>query len=1141
VIPGVLHQVWLGDSPFPEEFRAYQQSWLQHHPDWTLRFWTEETLPEGLREEVYDRRRSPTERSDLARLELVWRFGGIYVDTDFECLRPLTPLLEGVEFFTAYLKPNARVNNAVFGATPEHPLLERALREARPQEIGKPFDKKVSGALFFDALVRDAPGVTKFAAEDFYPQSAAQRERAFADHHAARSWKNLDEWRETALVAEGRLEKEREEHQRTKAELERLLARLGRQDEAPRAKPVAAAGEAVPLNVLFFLRGIHFSRMFEHLLRSLLERGHRLHIALSVEKRGLGADKSALFKRFSAEYPDAFAYELLPERRDRWLATAVGLRHSLDYLRYLEPEYADARPLRERARERTPWPVRGLLRVPGMRTKPLRHGLAAALRRVEAAVPVPGWVTEYVKKNNPDVVLVAPLVGLGSTDSDYLRAAADLGVPTVLPVASWDNLTNKGLLHDTPTLTIVWNDLQVEEAVRLHGVPRDRVVAVGAHSFDHWFDWEPRTTREEFAEPRGLDPERPLVVYLGSSFFITGDETVFMREWLERIRAHARLDEVAVLFRPHPYNVVGWSELEVEEPGKAVIWPKVGVAPTDDEKRAEFYDTLYHSAAVVGLNTSAQIEAAIVGRPVLTLVSDHFETQEGTLHFGYIADSGDGNGFVRVARTWQQHLDQVADAIDHPQPHRERGEAFLQTFVRPHGVERPSAPAAVDAVERAAHTAVAPRRTGVVLPALLRLLGPVLPVLRPIFQPRRTAKLAAKQVRRWIKQVRKARKNFAKARKTRRRSGAAAPPAVVSEPQAKARTPSAAPEIDRKRDRKAARAAAKSTPEPGEADLFRALMHPLDRAEARAKDRDKARERGPAAEPIARKPAPAPKPAKAAAAPERRKPAKTAKPPRKKSRKAALTRKQQRMAKRLRRRWKYAKRDLRTVYNRRYRFTYSATIRRLPSRNELPALLNARDLKGVGAEIGVKTGGFSEHLLRRWRCSRLISIDPWFSVSIEEYDDRSNVTQDEFDVNYQTTRERLEPYGSRSEVWRMRSVEAAERIPDGSLDFVYIDARHDYESVLEDLDAWFSKVKPGGIIAGHDYADGDFPQGRFGVKSAVDEFFARLDIPVHATEGPSAVELFPSWVVEVPHEGTHSSFAAVSSAGAAVDEAESRA
>jgi hypothetical protein len=772
----------------------------------------------------------------------------------------------------------------------------------------------------------------------------------------------------------------------------------------------------------------------------------------------------------------------------------VGLRHSLDYLRYLEPEYAAARPLRARARARTPLPVRALIRVPGMRTKPMRRALGFVLRRLEAATPVPAWTTRYIRQSDPDVVLVAPLIGLGSTESDYLRAAAELGIPTVLPVASWDNLTNKGLLHDTPTLTIVWNEPQVEEAVRLHGVPRDQVIAVGAHSFDHWFEWEPSTTREEFARRRGLDASRPLVLYLGSSFFITGDETVFMREWLERIRGHARLGDAAVLFRPHPYNVVGWSELEIEEAGRTRIWPRTGEAPTDAEKRADFYDSLYHADAVVGLNTSAQIEAAIVGRPVLTLVTEQFETQEGTLHFGYIADSGNGSGFVRVARTWQQHLDQIADAIDHPDGHRERGESFVRTFVRPRGLDHPAAPAAVDAVERAAHTAVAPRRSGVVLPALLLLSSPLLPLLRPIFQPRRTARLASKRVRGWLKQVRRTRKNLAKARKAAASKSRPSGAGVAPEKTTRGGTPIPA-ETRRKLERKAARAAEKGGPKKLDEDIFHALMHPLDRAEDSARDRKQTRA------------------SRAGARPPQARPRKAG---RKKGRRASVAKSRRRWEKRVRRRWKRSKRGLRTVYDMRHRSTYGSTIRKLPSRNELPTLLNARGLQGNGAEIGVKTGGFSQHLLEGWRCTRLISIDPWLSASQDEYDDRSNVAQDEFEVYYEKTRERLAPYGSRSEIWRLKSVEAAERIADGSLDFVYIDARHDYESVLEDLGAWLSKVKPGGILAGHDYADGDFVQGRFGVKSAVDEFFGRLGLHVHVTQGPSAVELFPSWVVEVP-------------------------
>jgi hypothetical protein len=220
-----------------------------------------------------------------------------------------------------------------------------------------------------------------------------------------------------------------------------------------------------------------------------------------------------------------------------------------------------------------------------------------------------------------------------------------------------------------------------------------------------------------------------------------------------------------------------------------------------------------------------------------------------------------------------------------------------------------------------------------------------------------------------------------------------------------------------------------------------------------------------------------------------------------------------------RRRWKTVKRGVASAYNVRYRFTYRSSIARVPSRDEIPVLLNARGLTGRGAEIGVRDGRFSAHLLGTWK-GNLVSIDPWLPDDPDAYIDRSNVTEEEHERFYLETQARLAPYGERSEIWRMTSIDAAPLIPDGSLDFAYIDARHDYESVLEDLAAWYPKVKPGGILAGHDYADIDFKENVFGVKSAVDEFFEARGIPVHCTDGPSAVELFPSWIVEIPvHSG----------------------
>lgn len=195
------------------------------------------------------------------------------------------------------------------------------------------------------------------------------------------------------------------------------------------------------------------------------------------------------------------------------------------------------------------------------------------------------------------------------------------------------------------------------------------------------------------------------------------------------------------------------------------------------------------------------------------------------------------------------------------------------------------------------------------------------------------------------------------------------------------------------------------------------------------------------------------------------------------------------------------------------RDTYPGTLAFLSTREELPVMLNRRHLLGCGVEIGVKEGDFSAALLTYWRGRHLISVDPWLEDAPESYVDIANVPQAVHESFYDRAKAKLAPFGDRSTVWRMTSLEAAVRIPRYSLDFVYIDARHDYAAVMEDLGAWFDKVRPGGVITGHDYLDGHFAAGVFGVKSAVDEFFGSRDIPVYPTllDGP-----FLSWMAEAP-------------------------
>jgi mannosyltransferase OCH1-like enzyme len=230
-IPRLFHQIWVGAERFPDEFAGYQQSWLGHNPEWELHFWTDENLPEALRRpEVYDRSRTPWERADILRLEVVHRFGGVHVDADFECLRPIDSLLEGVDFFIGYRKPG-RVNGALFGAVAGHPILVEAL-DAIPARDERGYDKDATGPRFLDAQLADRAGVTYFEPAIFYPRTPDELDRAYAVHHKARGWKDEEGLRRSLAKAEKRLLEAQAEarswrlkYEQAEAELDRLRAR----------------------------------------------------------------------------------------------------------------------------------------------------------------------------------------------------------------------------------------------------------------------------------------------------------------------------------------------------------------------------------------------------------------------------------------------------------------------------------------------------------------------------------------------------------------------------------------------------------------------------------------------------------------------------------------------------------------------------------------------------------------------------------------------------------------------------------------------------------------------------------------------------------------------------------------------------
>ena len=192
-----------------------------------------------------------------------------------------------------------------------------------------------------------------------------------------------------------------------------------------------------------------------------------------------------------------------------WFRVARPVRGALDYVYFLQLG-ADRVPyLLQRARRRAPRTFRLITRIPGTTSDWALRRWSTLFDWCDRAIPLSKGVQQLVRENDPDVVLVTPHLMPSSTDAHYARSAQATGVPTAICVPSWDNLSSKQLLRVVPDLVTVWNDVQKDEAIRLHGVPADRVVATGAQCFDHWFGWPPRP-REEFCASIGLDPAKPV-------------------------------------------------------------------------------------------------------------------------------------------------------------------------------------------------------------------------------------------------------------------------------------------------------------------------------------------------------------------------------------------------------------------------------------------------------------------------------------------------------------------------------------------------------------------------------------------------------------------------------------------------------
>jgi hypothetical protein len=496
-----------------------------------------------------------------------------------------------------------------------------------------------------------------------------------------------------------------------------------------------ADGGAAPSapRILFVLLHPGYVRYFRTTISRLAERGYRVDVSWVQPEKDPG--DARLAEAIGREHANVRVGPAATRPRgDRWRSFAALVRSLADLSRYADPRYAGAPKLRARAAAKILDHVRtaridpvtarlslALVRYVGRRSSAVAaRRLASVFRLVEEAIPTSPEIDAWLATNRPAAVLASPVIDIGSPLVDHLRSAAALGIPTGVCVASWDNLTGKGLIRVQPERVFVWNDAQRREAVEMHGIPAARVVTTGAPKFDEWLERAPSTTPAAFAAKVGL-PDGPYLLYLCSSSFIAPDEVGFVREWVERLRSadDAHVRSCSVLVRPHPQNAGQWAEADFSGLGDVAIWPRSGAQPDAGDARADFFDSLAHSAAAVGVNTSGLIEAAIVGKSVLTVLDDRFAgTQEGTLHFHHLRAAN--GGFLHEARSWEEHLAQLAEVLARPDEAREQTQRFVRLFVRPHGFDRTATDVLADGIASLAEGPRPARRSPPVRARILR-------------------------------------------------------------------------------------------------------------------------------------------------------------------------------------------------------------------------------------------------------------------------------------------------------------------------------------------------------------------------------------------------------------------------------------
>lgn len=207
-IPRIIHQIWLGPNPIPESYHRYMATWRDMHPEWEYHLWTDKDVKSVYikRRDIFDRANNYGMKSDILRYELLKQYGGVYVDTDFECLKPFDDFLY-LDFFTGIgYDRELQLYIGIMGSAPEQRVMQLtagSLHTVYSDHKGSKI-MNATGAnhftkCFLSSFNNDSKGVVAFPMEFFYPYPNNRRDSeddpyqyvtplTYAIHHWGISW-----------------------------------------------------------------------------------------------------------------------------------------------------------------------------------------------------------------------------------------------------------------------------------------------------------------------------------------------------------------------------------------------------------------------------------------------------------------------------------------------------------------------------------------------------------------------------------------------------------------------------------------------------------------------------------------------------------------------------------------------------------------------------------------------------------------------------------------------------------------------------------------------------------------------------------------------------------------------------------------